>query len=186
MLSSGLPRLVLFRSCFKTSWKAGLRGQLHFQTAREYSRTGAVSSSLETALTWWLQVLTQGVTEHRPWTMPAGSPIRIYVDAASTPAHCAAVMVHAGSQRIAPPAIAPLCTYAIAGNIAYTNDDPAQRWLSRFGARQDNQIMSLVRNSASVACASAPAAVLAGTTRNRPGFGHLPPRGQRRESHCVQ
>ena len=31
-----------------------------------------------------------------------------------------------------------------AGNVAYTNDDPAQCWLSKFGARQDNQIMSLV------------------------------------------
>ena len=62
---------------------------------QQYSRTGAVGSTLETALRWWLHVLTQGITESRPWKMPVGSPVRIYVDAASTPAHCAAVMVHA-------------------------------------------------------------------------------------------
>ena len=45
----------------------------------------------------------------------------------------------------------------IAGNVAYTNDDPAQCWLSKFGARQDNQIMSLVWFEASAACSCAPA-----------------------------
>ena len=80
--------------------------------AQQYSRTGAVGSSLETALTWWLHVLTHGVNEHRPWTLPAGSPIRIYVDAASTPAHCAAVMVHGGGHRLAPHSPAPSCSFS--------------------------------------------------------------------------
>ena len=64
--------------------------------SQQYSRTGAVGSALETALRWWLHVLTMGIAEHKPWKMPEGPVMRIYVDAASTPAHCAAVMMYAG------------------------------------------------------------------------------------------
>ena len=62
----------------------------------------------------------------------------------------------------------------IAGNVAYTNDDPAQCWLSKFGARQDNQIMSLVWLRASAACYCAFAMLLTGTTCNSSWLGYLP------------
>ena len=76
--------------------------------------------------------------------------------------------------------------FLTAGNIAYTNDDPAQQWLSRFGSRQDNQIMSLVWNPVKKARAGAAVQVLAGTNRDCPGFGHVPPRDQGQEGDCVQ
>ena len=44
---------------------------------QQYSRTGAVGSALETALRWWLHVLTMGITEHKPWKMPEGPALRI-------------------------------------------------------------------------------------------------------------
>ena len=100
-------------------------------------------------------MLTHGVTENRPWAMPAGSPVRIYVDAASTPAHCAAVLVHAGTQG-ASLSFSPCLLSLFAGRVHYTNGDPALCWLSKLSSRNDNQIMSLAGSAA--ACLSMPCA----------------------------
>ncbi len=60
--------------------------------AQKTSGTGGVGPRLLQALDWWEFVLEQDVTEHRPW-MESEKPVcRLFVDAASTPARCAAVL----------------------------------------------------------------------------------------------
>ena len=94
---------------------------------QQYSRNGEISATLDTALRWWLHVLESGLAEQRPWTQIHSQVIRMYVDAASTPAHCAAVV-------------------SIGGHLHYTDGPPDRAWVSTLQrGRQDNQIMSLVR-----------------------------------------
>ena len=92
---------------------------------QQYSRTGDLNETLRTALSWWLDVLSSGFAEERPWKPPSSSIVRMFVDAASTPAHIAAVV-------------------CLDGVLHYTNAAPAAEWVSKLRqGREDNQIMSL-------------------------------------------
>jgi hypothetical protein len=96
--------------------------------AQKTNGTGKVGPRLLEALEWWLVVLQQNVTEYRQWeTAVVERVCRLFVDAASTPPKCAAV----------------LC---IDGHILYTDLEPSWQLLDKLAARNDKQITSLVRS----------------------------------------
>ena len=94
--------------------------------AQTCSTTGRISARLKEALVWWLQILELDITECRPLASEREQKIcRLFVDAASTPAHCAAV----------------LC---IDGDVIYTNAAPSSTMIDQLMERRDKQITSLV------------------------------------------
>jgi len=94
--------------------------------AQKTTAAGKVGPRLLEALKWWWMVLQQNVTEERAWGEEVdGRVCRLFVDAASTPPKCAAV----------------LC---IDGRILYTDLEPSQQVLSQLAKRNDKQITSLV------------------------------------------
>ena len=96
------------------------------------SKTGLISSRLNESSRWWLKVLDLSVTEESPYMTGCEKGVcRLFVDAASTPAHCAAV----------------LC---IDGRIVYTNAAPSSIILDQLAMRNDKQITSLVIGHAPV------------------------------------
>ena len=56
------------------------------------SRTGKLTAELKIALGWWLWALEQDIVETRFWKMCELPPVHLFVDAAGSPAHCAAVL----------------------------------------------------------------------------------------------
>ncbi len=88
------------------------------------SATGIVGPRLLTALRWWRRVLVWGVSETREWGQSQLSTCLLFVDAASTPARCAAVLLKDGVIR-------------------YTDCPPRQDWMEQLAQRGDNQILSL-------------------------------------------
>lgn len=87
-------------------------------------RAGRVGVTLETAMLWWLHVLVSDVCEEHPWEPPASPVARMFVDAASNPARCAAVL---------------FCE----SGCLYTDGKPCKMLLDRLATRKDNQIMGL-------------------------------------------
>ena len=83
------------------------------------------SPQVESALTWWLEVLSLQVLQVRPWVWPASRPVQIYCDAAGAPARLAAVV------------------FTDDGRTFYTDVAPPQSLLDYFIDRSDNQICSL-------------------------------------------
>lgn len=92
--------------------------------AQKVSGTGAVGIRLKTALLWWRQVLSQSISETRSWAPDCSWPCHVFVDAASTPPRCAAVLF-------------------VGSRIWYTDVEPSQSLMSQFMARRDKQIMTL-------------------------------------------
>lgn len=93
--------------------------------AQKASKDGHVGPRLRQALIWWRNVIAHGVTETKPWTEGGRARAHIFVDAASTPARCAAVL---------------FCD----DEVWYTDGPPSTRLLDQLAARRDNQITSLV------------------------------------------
>ena len=93
--------------------------------AQKFSRSGAISSRLRAALVWWKAVLANSCAETYPWVEDNSSPARLFVDAASTPPRCAAVLF-------------------VDGAFKYTDVRPPSWWFDGLQARSDNQIMTLV------------------------------------------
>jgi hypothetical protein len=94
--------------------------------AQKTTGTGKVGPRLLAALRWWKFVLQTNVTEHRPWEMMSEERVcRLFVDAASTPPRCAAVLF-------------------IDGRVLYTDVAPSKQLLDQLAARNDKQITSLV------------------------------------------
>ena len=91
---------------------------------QKLTRDGSVRADLRVALTWWCWVLKQDVAEKRVWHEPISSPVLLLVDARSTPARCAAVLVK-GSK------------------ILYTDGAPSVSVMQQFMQRRDGQIMTL-------------------------------------------
>ena len=91
---------------------------------QKFSRTGALTVQLKTALGWWLWALEQDIVETRQWKMCELPPVRLLVDAAGVPAHCAAVLF-------------------VDGRCLYTDGAPAAHLMKQFQSRSDNQIMTL-------------------------------------------
>ena len=92
--------------------------------AQKKTRDGVVGSRLKAALLWWRDVLSERVSETRPWVLSDSPPCHIFVDAASTPPRCAAVL-------------------AIAGRLWYTDVQPSTELMGQFLVRRDKQIMTL-------------------------------------------
>ena len=89
------------------------------------SSTGSVGPRLKRALLWWQSVLRMRVAEMRAWNFDERRPCHLFVDAASTPARCAAVLF-------------------VDGHVLYTDGPPAPSLMHQLAARNDNQITSLV------------------------------------------
>ena len=95
--------------------------------AQTCSGTGKVGARLREALEWWSEILSLDISECCPFGDKDGQLIcKLFVDAASTPACCAAV----------------LCCDGI---LKYTSAKPCNRMLGQLAARRDKQITSLVR-----------------------------------------
>jgi hypothetical protein len=92
--------------------------------AQKHSRKGSIGPRLRDALLWWRNVLSNEVSELREWNMSSDKPVFLFVDAASTPARCAAVL-------------------ASEGHFSYTAMDPPSAMLVQLKERRDNQITSL-------------------------------------------
>ena len=93
--------------------------------AQTCSNTGKVSDRLHEALAWWLRVLDLDITECSPLGEQDEQTVcKLFVDAASTPPRCAAV----------------LC---IDGQVIYTDDAPSGAMIAQLAERRDKQITSL-------------------------------------------
>ena len=94
--------------------------------AQASSKSGIVGARLRESLQWWLRVLCFNVCEDVTLKAEkARSICRLFVDAASTPAHCAAVLFRDS-------------------RTAYTNAAPSVSTVNQLKARGDKQITSLV------------------------------------------
>jgi len=106
-------------ACCHTFRKLG-RAMIRPLFAQCHARSAHIGQELVAALWWWWHVLDFGVSELRTWQPSKARPCKMFVDAASTPAHCAAV----------------LC---VDGKMHYTNADPDEGWLSTFKSRQTSR-----------------------------------------------
>ena len=106
--------------------------------AQKHSKDGHINAQLVVALLWWRRILTQAVSELKPWSEDSLPPCRLFVDAASTPPCCAAILFDAGS-------------------VSYTVWEPPTGLLEKLQSRRDNQICSLVhmRSHYSILCVHA-------------------------------
>ena len=84
-----------------------------------------LSDELKVALRWWYWVLQHDIVEERLWGRSEERPSCMFVDARSTPARCAAVLITAE------------------GEILYTDGPPSKKVMERFKQREDKQIMTL-------------------------------------------
>ena len=91
---------------------------------QKFSRSGSLSTELKVALGWWLWALEQDIVETRQWQSCELPPVHLMVDAAGSPAHCAAVLF-------------------VDGRCMYTDGAPAEYLMKEFQGRSDNQIMTL-------------------------------------------
>ena len=69
-------------------------------------RDGNVRPQLEVALKWWLDVLSQNLSETRAWHRNKTKPVQLLCDARSTPPRVAAVLALDGKyyySDMAPP-----------------------------------------------------------------------------------
>ena len=92
--------------------------------AQKHSKNGVIGQRLRDALNWWRVVLMSEISELREWRHASDQPVCLFVDAASTPARCAAVL-------------------AAEGRFSYTALDPPSWLLGQLKERKDNQITSL-------------------------------------------
>lgn len=93
--------------------------------ACQATNTGHVGRKLMDALRWWSRVLKESIAEKRLWQEPERQVCRLLVDAASTPARVAAVLL-------------------IDGVIWYTDIEPDPELMRQLQERGDKQITSLV------------------------------------------
>ena len=87
-------------------------------------RNGCIGPRLRRALLWWLEVLQSQIAKTRAWDRIVEPACHMFLDAASTPARCAAVLF-------------------IDGRILHTDAAPSKAMLGQFQARNDNQITGL-------------------------------------------
>ena len=92
--------------------------------AQKLSVQGVVGPRLRDALQWWFRILMLEISEMRDWEQVDNGVCHLFVDAASTPARCAAVLFHSGG-------------------IAYTDAAPNDAMWAMLKDRRDNQITGL-------------------------------------------
>ena len=88
------------------------------------SSTGKVGPRLLTALKWWSEILSEDITESKARVEPKQRSCHLFVDAASTPPRCAAVLI-------------------MDGGVWYTDVEPEEAVMKSFMQRRDKQIMTL-------------------------------------------
>ena len=139
--------------------------QLYWQ---KRSRNSVVGAELKRQLKWWAEVLLKGVAEARPWKpLCSKQPLRMLVDAASTPPRCAAILIGHGKA-------------------AYTDIRPSSERMARLQARRDNRIMSLVSFAFPCSCTRALLMHWAtGADGNSSRIDDFRRESARPESHCV-
>ena len=127
-LSAGMASKL----CGRLNWATQLlfhrmgRAMLRPAYAQKRSRTGKIGTHLRGALEWWLAVLQNEITEVRAWHQSNTPICHMFVDAASTPARCAAVLF-------------------IGNQVLYTDAAPCSELMGLFCERGDKQIMGLAR-----------------------------------------
>ena len=87
-------------------------------------RNGVVGSRLRAALQWWSRVLALDISELREWQHVDNGVCHLFVDAASSPARCAAVLFHDGE-------------------VSYTDAAPNDAMWALLKERRDKQITGL-------------------------------------------
>jgi hypothetical protein len=87
-------------------------------------RNGQIGTRLRRALLWWQEVLRLQIAETREWVCGPEPVAHLFLDAASTPARCAAVLF-------------------LDGDIMHTDAAPSKEMLDCFKHRNDNQITGL-------------------------------------------
>lgn len=92
--------------------------------AQRLSRDGHVGAWLMEALRWWRHILGGEISETNAWLEDDSPPCHMFVDAASTPPRCAAVLV-------------------INRQVFYTDVKPPQSLMEKFCKRRDKQITTL-------------------------------------------
>ena len=93
---------------------------------QKFSKKGTIGPRLHCALTWWLQVLSKQVAETWEYFHHDDELCHLFLDAASTPPRCAAVLF--ANQQI-----------------LYTDVEPPEWLMEQFQSRNDKQITTLVR-----------------------------------------
>ena len=87
-------------------------------------RNGVVGSRLRSALQWWSRVLALDISELREWQHVDNGVCHLFVDAASSPARCAAVLFDNG-------------------DVSYTDAAPNDAMWALLRDRRDKQITGL-------------------------------------------
>ena len=83
-----------------------------------------MDSPLHVALKWWKRVLAMDLCEVHEWAVTKRPVAHLFVDAAGSPARCAAVLF-------------------LDGKWSYTDGKPSAALMNRLNDRCDNQIMAL-------------------------------------------
>ena len=113
----------------KLSWSAQLvfcrLGRAMLRPLYKIKRGETWSLEIESALVWFLEILSMQVVQVRPWIWPSSRPVQIYCDAAGSPARLAAIV------------------FTEDGRAFYSDVAPPQSLLDYFTDRSDNQICSL-------------------------------------------
>ena len=132
------------------------------------TKTGLMNPRLREALRWWLRVLNLNITEECMLAKVHERGIcRLFVDAASTPAHCAAVLF-------------------IDGHVLYTDAAPSSEIIGQLAMRNDKQITSLVNCSCHImSFALSLCLSRAGNSEYLSGVGHLCGRARIAKSNNI-
>ena len=129
LLKKHLPSGAGKKLAGKLSWSAQIvfcrLGRAMLRPLYNIKRGEVWSPMVESALTWFLEVLSLQVLQVRPWTWPQSRPVQIFCDAAGSPARLAAIV------------------FTEDGRSLYTDIAPPQSLLDYFVDRRDNQICSL-------------------------------------------
>ena len=87
-------------------------------------QNGRVCLELRRALLWWRDILSMDIAELKQWKQVTTRPVHMFCDAAGRKPHLGVVLF-------------------IDGECLWTHMPPPQQVMSRFRARDDNQIMGL-------------------------------------------
>ena len=125
-LASGCAQKLAWRLTWATQHlfrKLG-RAMIKPLFAQCSTTSGSAGPRLLVALEWWAEILHYDITECKAWVEPVQKSCHLFVDAASTPPRCAAVLI-------------------MDGGTWYTDVEPPEAIMKSFMKRRDKQIMTL-------------------------------------------
>ena len=124
-LTSGVGKKLAGKLSWSGQVAFGRLGRALLRPLFQIRRGKSWSQLLESALQWWLEVLSLQIYVERPWAWPSSRPVQIFCDAAGSPARLAAIIFTEDGQTL------------------YTDAEPPPPVLEFFIDRADNQICSL-------------------------------------------